>query len=117
MSEQQTETNDEIVEERRSSSSHCNDSTNREVTVTEDKFQATAIYTVEAETKERAKQMARKFFRDNYDHSVSRVIAEKDPHAHPLSEIDRYEVVVSDQSSGSLKGSETYNIDELTNES
>jgi len=99
MSEQQTDKNNEVV------------------TVTEDKFQATAIYTVEAETKERAKQMARKFFRDSYDHSVSRVIAEKDPHAHPLSEIDRYEVVVSDQSSGSLKGSETYNIDELTNES
>ena len=36
------------------------------VTVTEDKFQATAIYTVEAESVERAKQMARKFFRDNY---------------------------------------------------
>jgi len=117
MNEQQTETNDEIVEERRSGSSHCNDSTNCEVTVTEDKFQATAIYTVEAETKERAKQMARKFFRDNYDHSVSRVIAEKQEHMALHRDVNYYEVVVSDQSSGSLKGSETYNVTEMLNES
>jgi len=99
MSEQQTDKNNEVV------------------TVTEDKFQATAIYTVEAETKDRAKQMVRKFFRDNYDHSVSRVIAEKQEHMALHRDVNYYEVVASDQSSGSLKGSETYNIDELTNES
>ena len=98
MSEQQTDSDNEIV------------------TVKEDKFQATAIYSVEAETKERAKQMTRKFFRDNYDHSVSREVAERQEHMFGDNDKHYYEVVVSDQSSGSLKGSETYNIDELTND-
>ena len=88
-----------------------NDTDSTEITVTESKFQATAIYTVETDQgKDVAKALARQFFRDEYGHTPSKVIAEGNMVLSIDGNEKQYEIVVTDQSSGSLKESRTYNV-------
>jgi len=82
-------------------------SDNTKAYVSEDKFNATATLTVEGvDTAEEAKAIAKKFFRDEYGHSPSRIFAEVNDHIdHP-----RWTVMVADHSSGSLKDSSEYEL-------
>jgi len=80
-------------------------------TVSETKFNATATLTVMAADKRAAKFAARKYFRDTHGSDPSKVIVEKSDHDlfHDGDET-RFEVMVSDHSSGSLADSETYDF-------
>jgi len=87
---------------------HLDNETNS-VQITETKFQATAIYTVEHDSKAEAKAIARRFFRDECGHTPTKEIAEE--RKPPTTDgTKRWEVVVTDQSSGSLKGSRTFEL-------
>jgi len=79
------------------------------VTVNERKFSGTATLEVFAENKDLAKRMARNYFKDKHGSSPSKVVAEHDRRAM-TEERECYIVMVADHSSGSLQGSEKYEI-------
>jgi hypothetical protein len=80
-------------------------SDNTKAYVSEDKFNATATLTVEGvDTAEEAKVVAKQFFRDEYGHTPSRIVAEE---AYYIDE-PQWTVMVADHSSGSLKDSSEY---------
>lgn len=96
--------------------SHCeggSDSTMTEqeytATVSEDKFQGTGIYTVVAPDKDKAKSFAKKYFRDHHNTGASKVIAEQKDMAFDKN---TFEVMVSNQSSGSLQPKKMYEMTE-----
>jgi 5-methylcytosine-specific restriction endonuclease McrBC regulatory subunit McrC len=81
-----------------------------EVTVSEDKFNGTSTMIVEkVENKKVAESFARRFWKEEYDTRPSRIVVEKQKSA--LTH-DRYIVMVADHSSGSLKDSKTYEVEE-----
>jgi hypothetical protein len=81
---------------------------NNTVFVSEDKFNGTATLIVEGvEDEEQAKNFANKFWREEYDTSPSRIVAEKDG---GVISYDRYIVMVADHSSGSLKSTKEYEL-------
>lgn len=84
--------------------------TDRNIHVNERKFNATSTLKVNnAEDEEEAKAFARKFWREEYGHKPSQVVAEE----KPLSlEDSRFTVMIANHSSGSLKDSETYEVEE-----
>lgn len=76
--------------------------------VEERKFNAVSTVNVyDAENKDLAKSLARQFFKDEYGHSPSKVVAEEKRLA---GSITIYEVMVADHSSGSLKDSRSYGV-------
>lgn len=78
------------------------------VYVNESKFNGVSTLTVYGtEEKDMVKRVARQFFRDEYGHSPSKVVAEE--REYMLGE-DEWDVMVADHSSGSLKGTETYEL-------
>jgi len=78
------------------------------VYVNESKFNGVSALTVYG-TKERdkVKWIARQFFRDEYGHSPSKVVAEQKEHCINENE---WEVMVADHSSGSLKKGREYEV-------
>lgn len=79
---------------------------NNKVTVSESKFNGTSTFVVEdANNKDEAKAAARQFWRDEYDTSPSKIVVEKDD---AVPSMNRYEVMVADHSSGSLKQSKEF---------
>lgn len=78
----------------------------RTVSISEDKFNATATFdVVNAKNLEEAEAMAERFFRDEYGHSPSKVVGKEEEYS--LS-TNRYVVMVADHSSGSLKDNRQY---------
>jgi len=79
-----------------------------EFIVSEEKFNATATLTVTgAEDRKEAAYMARHYFQDEYGHTPSKIVAQQDRFTN---DEDRWEVMVADHSSGSLKGSSQYEL-------
>lgn len=78
------------------------------ISVHEDKFNAVVTLTV-AGAKERreAEWIARRYFRDEYGHSPSKIVAQPTDQAFGT---DTWEVMVADHSSGSLKGTTEYEL-------
>ena len=78
------------------------------VYVNESKFNGVSTLTVYGtEEKDMVKRVARQFFRDEYGHSPSKVVAEKKYHSLNNNE---WEVMVADHSSGSLKKGREYEV-------
>ena len=73
--------------------------------VRERKFNGTATFEVQAESKEKAKWGARKFWAEEYGTRPSKVVAEKEDGWE-----NRYDVMVADHSSGSLKENREYEV-------
>lgn len=80
----------------------------KEITVSEDKWNGTSTLVVEgAENEKEAEFAGRKFFEEEYGHGPSRVLAKEDSH---FPSQRRYYVMVADHSSGSLKDSRVYEM-------
>jgi len=78
-----------------------------EFSVNEEKFNAVVTLTVSgAEDRDEAERYARHYFRDEYGHSPSKIVAQKDRHSFDRNGV--WEVMVADHSSGSLKGTTEY---------
>lgn len=78
------------------------------VNVHEDKFNGVVSLTITGtEDKETVKRVARQYFKDQYDHSPSKVVAEESEHSFGEN---RWDVMVADHSSGSLKGTTEYEV-------
>lgn len=77
------------------------------VLVSEEKFNGTSTLEVTAPSKEVANAFARRFFREEYGHSPSRVVVEE----KSMYE-NKWTVMVADHSSGSLKSYKTYEYTE-----
>jgi hypothetical protein len=77
-------------------------------TVVEKKFNGTVTLVISGTSdRDTVKRIARRYFKDEYGHSPSRIVAEK--RKYMLSEHE-WDVMVADHSSGSLKGAETYEL-------
>jgi hypothetical protein len=75
--------------------------------VSENKFNATASFDIMgAKTAKEAKAAARRAFKQEYGHKPSNIAAERDDALNP----DRWNVIVTDHSSGSLKAGRTLEI-------
>lgn len=78
------------------------------VNVQEDKFNGVVSLTITGtDDKETVKRVARQYFRDEYGHSPSRIVAEEDEH---LLDGHNWNVMVADHNSGSLKGTTEYDV-------
>lgn len=84
-----------------------------DITVSEDKFNGTStIEVTNAPSKKHAKKIARRFFREEYGHNPSKIVAEKEELGSIRGE-DRYTVMVADHSSGSLKETKQYDMPKM----
>ena len=80
--------------------------TENKVTVNEDKFNGVVSLTLTGATdRDTAERVARQYFRDEYGHSPSKVVAQPTEYTYNQNE---WEVMVADHSSGSLKDSRRY---------
>ena len=78
------------------------------VYVNENKFNGVSTLTISGtDNKRTVKGVARQFFRDEYGHSTSKVVAERKEHGLNKNE---WEVMVADHSSGSLKEGREYEV-------
>jgi hypothetical protein len=76
--------------------------------VSENKFNATATFTVVAENEKQAKTAARRYFRERHGEDPTKVIAETDTGYVPADGKFRFTIMAANHSSGSLQDSETY---------
>jgi len=77
------------------------------VHVNENKFNGTATLTIEAPTKDQAKMAAQKYWEKEYGTNPSRICADERDF---ITGEKQFIVMVSDHSSGSLKGPRDYEI-------
>jgi hypothetical protein len=91
----------------REDESHDSQPDKRSIDVSENKFNATVSFDIiGAKTAKEAKAAARRTFRDEYGHNPSNVAAERDVGVNP----ERWNVIVTDHTSGSLKPGRTLEI-------
>lgn len=89
------------------------DETQREVNVSERKFNGTATLEIlvdEGTNKRVVKAAAKRYFKDTHGSRSSRVVAEKDEDDYLYEGSDVWTVMISDHSSGSMADSEVIEL-------